>query len=635
MMTRQRILKNTMIAAGSIVLIGAVLANADPEARAASKPNVIFILCDDLGYGDVGCYGQKKNKTPNIDTLAKEGMLFTDHYSGSTVCAPSRSVLMTGLHTGHTPVRGNGAKGRRPDGTDPRALEAGTYTIPKMFKSAGYQNGMFGKWGLGQSDDSGNAIKQGFDAFYGYYDQSHAHTFYPEYLWDNDTKVELDGNTYSHDLIWNKGMEFIRKNAKSKTPFFCYYSITVPHAAMSAPEKLHEKWRKVYPEFDEVIGRYWGKDMGKDKEVINPIAGFAAMIENLDNQVGSLMTELKELNIDQNTMVIFTSDNGAHHEGGHDPEFWDSNGPLCGFKRSMTEGGIRTPMLIRWPGTIKPGRRTDHISAFWDFLPTFAEMAGQTVPAEAKIDGISMLPIISGNDEAQKKHNVLYWAFNEGGPKQAIRAGKWKLIRYRNNATGSHDIHLYDLEKDIGEELNLADTHPEVVSDCIKLMDEQHSESPYYPIVSATGNSDSAGSKLQSIANKPIELTCRVTPAAGAPDGVLVARGGVSMGIAVYVKSGLLNFSVCRDNKRTTITATEKVPEMPYAVKAMLAKDGKMSLFIDDKEVVSGSAGGLLSRNPGEGFAIGKDEDTAAGDYSVPFAFQGKISDVKLNGKAK
>ncbi len=470
--------------AGFLAAGGVSSAQAAPAAggAAGSRPNVILILCDDLGYGDLGCYGQKKNKTPHIDALAQEGMLFTDHYSGSTVCAPSRSVLMTGQHTGHTPVRGNGARGRRPDGSDPRALELNTYTIPKMFKAAGYQNGMFGKWGLGSQEDSGNALQQGFDAFYGYYSQSHAHTYYPMYLWENDTKVEMDGLTYSHDVIWGKGIEFIRGCAEAKMPFFCYYSITVPHASMSAPAALHEKWRKVYPEFDKVVGRYGGEGMGKDSEVINPIAGFAAMIENLDLQVGALMAELKKLGIERSTLVIFTSDNGAHHEGGHDPEFWDSNGPLRGLKRSLTDGGIRTPMLMRWPAVIQPGRRTAHISAFWDFLPTLAELAGQRVPDGAEIDGISMLPLMTGDEQQQREHPVLYWAFNEQGAKQAVRAGQWKLIRYRDNTNGAHEIHLYNLEKDIGEENNLADKFPEVVAQCIKLMDEQHRESPYYPV---------------------------------------------------------------------------------------------------------------------------------------------------------
>jgi hypothetical protein len=221
------------------------------------------------------------------------------------------------------------------------------------------------------------------------------------------------------------------------------------------------------------------------------------MIENLDNQVGELIAELKKLNIDKNTLVIFTSDNGAHHEGGHDPEFWNSNGPFRGLKRNLTEGGIHTPMLMRWPGTIKPERRTSHISAFWDFLPTFADMAGQKVPAEAEIDGISMLPTMTGNDKDQKQHKVLYWAFNERGAKQAIRTGKWKLIRYRDNKSGKHDVQLYDLEKDIGEENNLAEKNPEVVSQCIKLMDAQHEESPYYPIEKAVVKPKKSAKKIK------------------------------------------------------------------------------------------------------------------------------------------
>lgn len=480
---RQRMTTLTVTA----IALGLSIASAEYGSCAPSRsaPNIVLILADDLGYGDLGCYGQQKNKTPQIDSLAREGLLFTDHYSGSTVCAPSRSVLMTGQHTGHTPVRGNGAQGRYPDGSDPRALPADTWTIVKLLKQAGYQTGMFGKWGLGSHEDSGNVKTQGFDAFYGYYSQSHAHTFYPRFLWDYDTKVELDGNTYSHDVIWNKGLDFIRSNARSQTPFFCYYSITVPHAAMSAPPELHEKWRKVYPQFEDKIGKYGGQGMGKDREVVNPIAGFAAMIENLDNQVGGLVKELKDLGVDQNTLIIFTSDNGSHHEGGHDPVFWDSNGPLRGHKRDLTEGGIRTPMLMRWPGVIQPGRRTGHVSAFWDLLPTFAEMAGQQIPENAKIDGISLLPLLQGNEDAQQKHKSLYWAFNERGPKQALRSGKWKLIRYRDNRTGNHEVQLYDLEQDLGEEHNLAAANPAIVSELLELMDAEHDESPYYPVEKA------------------------------------------------------------------------------------------------------------------------------------------------------
>ena len=448
----------------------------------SEKPNVIFILCDDLGYGDIGCNGQKKLKTPNIDKIASEGIRFTDFYSGSTVCAPSRCVLMTGQHTGHTTIRGNNACGKRPDGTSPSALEKDKYNMAKMFKSAGYATGVFGKWGLGNVDNDGNALKQGFDRFVGYYDQHHAHTYYPKYLWNDNKKMELDGNTYSHDLIWNEGMKFIKKNAEEKKPFFCYMAVTIPHAAMAAPPELMEKWRKVYPEFNNVIGHYKGYGMGKDAEIVNPIAGFAAMMENLDNQIGGLLTELKKLGIDNNTITIFTSDNGPHKEGGHNPEFWDSNGPLRGIKRNLTDGGIRVPMLIRWPAKIAPGTESDHVSAFWDFLPTFADIVNVKIPEKAEIDGISILPVLTGDQKDQKEHKVLYWEFNERGPKQAIRMGKWKFIRYRNNTTGEHKLCLYDLDKDIGEEHNLVTEFPEVVSECKKLMDAEHDESSYFPI---------------------------------------------------------------------------------------------------------------------------------------------------------
>jgi arylsulfatase A-like enzyme len=446
---------------------------------AGERPNIVFILCDDLGYGDLGCYGQKKLKTPNIDRLAREGMLFTDHYSGSTVCAPSRSVLMTGQHTGMTPVRGNSFVRKLPDGTSPRELPDGTYTIATLLQNAGYYTGMFGKWGLGYPNKKGDPLKLGFNDFYGYYSQGYAHTYYPNYLWENTKKINLDGNTYSHDLIWNKGMAFIRKQAKSKKPFFCYYPITVPHASMSAPEELHEKWRKIYPQFEKAA-RYSSR--GKDRTVQNPTAGFAAMMENLDNQVGALLDELKTLGIDKNTLVIFTSDNGAHREGGHNWKFWDSNGPLRGLKRDLTEGGIRTPMLMRWPAAIKAGSRTDHPSAFWDFLPTFAAMVGQEVPASVQTNGISMLPTMSGNAAAQKKHKALYWEFNEKGAKQAVRHGKWKAIRYLNNETGEHKVVLYDLSNDIGEGTNLANKFPEVLSRCLELMKAERTESPYFPI---------------------------------------------------------------------------------------------------------------------------------------------------------
>jgi len=450
---------------------------------AAEKPNIVFILCDDLGIGDIGCYGQEKLKTPNIDSIAANGMKFTNHYSGSTVCAPSRSCLMTGQHTGHTFIRGN-----RPNGPNVREPEIGQYplpenyiTLPKLLKEAGYSTGMFGKWGLGGPNNSGATTKQGFDEFFGYYCQSHAHTYYPTYLWHNSEKIPMDGNTYSHNLIWNKGLEFIRKKAKAGKPFFAYYSITVPHAAMSAPEELHEKYCKIYAQFNNKIGKYNGVDMGKDREVRNPIAGFAGMIENLDNQVGALIAELKRLGVYENTIIIFTSDNGAHHEGGHDPDFWNSNGPFRGYKRDLYEGGIHVPMLVCWPKYVKPGSETDHISAFWDWLPTFAELAGVKIPADAEIDGISMAPLLTGNEVKQKKHDYLYWEFTEGKPRKAIRAGKWKaILNYEADGKTLLKSELFDLSRDIEETENLAGKYPEKMKELTDLIESARTESRIY-----------------------------------------------------------------------------------------------------------------------------------------------------------
>lgn len=450
---------------------------------AVTPPNIVFVLCDDLGIGDLGCYGQEKLKTPQIDRIATDGMLFENHYSGSTVCAPSRSSLMTGQHTGHTYVRGNGTNGRnavRPKiGQFP--LPEDSLTIPKLLKSRGYATGMFGKWGLGSPNNSGASIKQGYDEFFGYYCQSHAHTFYPQYLWHNSQKVLLDGDTYSHDLIWNKGMDFVRENAKSKTPFFAFFSITVPHACMSAPEELHEKWCKVYPQFNDQIGRYNGVGMGKDREVRNPIAAFAAIMENLDNQVGALVVELKELGVYENTIIIFTSDNGAHSEGGHDPKFWNSNGDFRGLKRDLYEGGVHVPLLVSWPDYIKPGSRSKHISAFWDWLPTFAQLSGATIPDDAVIDGVSMVPLLVGKPKQQEAHPYLYWEFMEGAPRKAIRAGKWKAIWfYKADGTTLVKSELFDLDADIGETKNLVQQYPEKMQELARMRDAAHSDSEFF-----------------------------------------------------------------------------------------------------------------------------------------------------------
>ncbi|QNN21887.1 arylsulfatase [Planctomycetales bacterium ZRK34] len=428
------------------------------------KPNIIYIMADDAGYGDFSCYGQEKFATPNIDRLADEGMKFTDHYSGSTVCAPTRCSLMTGKHTGHCSVRGN--REHKPVGQEPMAAD--TVTVADLLKQAGYATGMFGKWGLGFPGSVSDPINSGFDVFYGYNCQRNAHNYYTTWLYDNDQKVELDGKTYSHDLIMAHALQFIRDNKDQ--PFFCYLPVTIPHAAMHVPDEYSAPFRKKWPQFDDKIGRYSGPP------VKNPIAAFAGMMTKLDQDVGRVMALVKELGLDENTIIMFTSDNGAHQEGGHDPEFFNSNGPFTGYKRDLTEGGIRAPFLERWPGKIKPGTVSDLISAHWDVLPTLCELAGVQPPSD--IDGISMVPTFTGQGQ-QKKHDYLYWEFYERGSKQAVRAGQWKAIR-RPMFTGP--VFLYNLDEDIAEQNNLADKRPDIAQRMTKLMNEAHVESPLWKV---------------------------------------------------------------------------------------------------------------------------------------------------------
>ena len=432
------------------------------------KPNIVFILADDLGYGDLSCYGQQKFQTPHIDQLAREGMRFTQLYAGSTVCAPSRCSLMTGLHTGHSQIRGN--KGMEPEGQAP--MRAGTVTVTNFLKSAGYKCGMFGKWGLGPpGSDSDPAVF--FDEFFGYNCQSQAHNYYPDHLWHNRGRVPLDGRTYSHDLIMQAAVHFIKANRNQ--PFFCYMPVTIPHASMHAPKALHDKYRALYPQFENLTGKYAGPD------VQNPVAAFPAMVEHLDQGVGEIMKLLKTLGIDDNTLVIFTSDNGPHAEGGHDPGFWNSNGPLNGIKRDLYEGGIRVPFIARFPGKIEPGSTSDHIAAFWDMLPTFCELAGVSAPDN--IDGISLLPALKG--KKQKKHEYLYWEFTEQGGKQAIRMGNWKAVRLNVLENPEAEIELYDLARDIEEVNNIAAQNPEIIEQMKRLFIEARTESEMFPLCSS------------------------------------------------------------------------------------------------------------------------------------------------------
>jgi arylsulfatase A-like enzyme len=437
-----------------------VVAIAFPQR---SKPNIILIQADDLGYGDLSCYGQKKFKTPAIDRLASEGTRFTIYYSGSTVCAPSRSVLMTGLHTGHTRIRGNARYPLLPEDV----------TVAEVLKSAGYRTGLIGKWGLGEAGTTGVPNRQGFDYFYGYLNQKHAHNYYPTFLWRNEERIKLRNNVpdedqegsgvsdnkldYSHDLFTQEAMAFLEKSAGG--PFFLYLAYTIPHANNEAKAKGME-----VPDLGEFAGKDWPE----------PQKGKAAMITRMDRDVGRLLDRLKQLRADENTIVIFTSDNGPHKEGGVDPDFFDSNGALRGIKRDLYEGGIRVPMIVRWPGKVKAGAESTQIWWHADFLPTLAEVAGAKAPAN--IDGISMLPAILG--KKGKGHEFLYWEFHEGGFQQAVRMGDWKAVRRGEDGP----LELYDLKTDISEQTDIAQKHPEIVKRIAEYLKNARTDSPQWPI---------------------------------------------------------------------------------------------------------------------------------------------------------
>ena len=445
-----------------------------------SKPNIIYILADDLGYGDLSCYGQEKFSTPNIDKLASQGMIFTQHYSGNTVCAPSRSALLTGMHTGHTPVRGN--KEIQPEGQYP--IPDDTYTMAEALKKGGYITGAFGKWGLGYPGSEGDPVNQGFDTFYGYNCQRLGHNYYPYHLWSNKDSIVLSGNAghakneYAPNLIQKKALEFLEKN--KDTTFFMYVPTIIPHAELVAPEAIMAKYRgKFLPE-----KKYKGLDDGPDyrkssyESQDEPHAAFVAMIEIMDTQVGEIMAKVKELGIEDNTIIVFASDNGPHTEGGADPKYFKSSGPLKGVKRDLYEGGIRVPMIIKWPGKIKEGTKTDLVSAFWDVFPTFSEIAGIAVPAN--LDGISFLPTLLNKPEAQKQHEYLYWEFHEKGGRQAVRKGKWKAVKYNVLKQPNAPIELYDLSQDVGEKNNIASKHPEIVKDMERILKEARTPSDVF-----------------------------------------------------------------------------------------------------------------------------------------------------------
>jgi arylsulfatase A-like enzyme len=429
-----------------LIAVGVILAGSTPPSHAAQprKPNIVFILADDLGYGDIGPYGQRQILTPNLDRLAAQGLKFTNAYAGAAVCAPSRSVLMTGLHTGHTAVRANA-------GTIPIRDE--DVTLAEVLRAAGYRTGGFGKWGLGDAESSGVPTKQGFDEFFGYLHQIHAHTYFPEFLWNNERKHPLPGNAnggrgaYSADLIADRSLDFIRANRDR--PFFLYAAFTLPHGRFEVPD----------------AGPYSGRDWPDEEKK------FASMVTRLDGHVGRIMALLDELKLDRDTVVFFASDNGGVSGEGHDVKRFGSNGPFRGEKGTLYEGGIRVPMIVRWPGRVAAKTTSDVPWGFWDVLPTMADLAGARAPGG--LDGVSMAPVIRGDGAAPQRpsgREFFYWehlqfnrqtsALRTETMVQAVRMGDWKAVRLRPGAA----LQLYDLARDAGETTDVAATHPGIVS---------------------------------------------------------------------------------------------------------------------------------------------------------------------------
>lgn len=460
-----------------ILLLASCISSNNQETD--QRPNIIFLIADDAGYGDFGCYGQEIFNTPNIDRMASEGMLFTQHYSGSTVCAPSRSSLMTGQHTGHTFIRGN--KGVKPEGQYP--IPDSLQILPELLKKAGYVTGGFGKWGLGGPGTEGDPVNQGFDEWFGYNCQSLAHNYYPEYLWHNKDTLFLHGNDnrgtlqFSHDIIHREALEFIEKN-QDKT-FFLFLPYTIPHAELLVPED--SLFKKYIGKFEETP--YEGLDNGTRYRKgpygsqQYPRAAFAAMMERLDLAVGDILNKIDELEIGDNTVFIFTSDNGPHLEGGADPDFFNSNGILRGYKRDLYEGGIRVPFIVRWPQKIQSGIKTAHISAFWDIMPTFCDIAGITTPEDT--DGISFLPTLK-QEGKQNKHSYLFWEFYEQGGKQAVRLDQWKGIRLNIKNQPDNPIELYNLVEDPEELYDISAEYPEIVKEIKLIMQKAHTPSEVF-----------------------------------------------------------------------------------------------------------------------------------------------------------
>ncbi len=472
----------------SVGLLSAFFIAVNAQTSAAQRPNVIYIYADDMGYGELGCYGQQKIKTPNIDRLAKEGMRFTQHYSGTPVCAPARCMLLTGKNGGHSYIRGNYELGGFPDSLEggQMPLPEGTFTLGHLFKNAGYATAAIGKWGLGMPQTTGDPLKQGFDYFYGYLDQKQAHNYYPSHLWENGkwdtlhnpyinvhiplnpaTATDADfekytGKTYAIDKMTEKALAFINKN-KNK-PFFLYLPYTLPHVSLQVPQKYIDPYKTVFAEKP-----YYGQNGYAPSQY--PLSTYAGMISCLDEQVGIVMKEIKRLGLDANTIIMFSSDNGATFNGGVDARFFNSVQGLRGLKMDIYEGGFREPFIARWPGQIPAGKESNLLSVQYDMMPTFAELLRQKIPVE--VNGISILRELTGR-KGQKQHEYLYFEYPEKGGQVAIRIGKWKGVRTGVEKNPDVPWQLYDLETDRAETRDIAAANPELIKRFKQIAKKEH-----------------------------------------------------------------------------------------------------------------------------------------------------------------
>ncbi|ETZ24744.1 hypothetical protein N824_00540 [Pedobacter sp. V48] len=452
------------------------------------KPNIIYIYADDLGYAEIGAYGQKKIKTPNLDKLAKEGMKFTQHYTSTPVCAPARCMLMTGKHGGHSYIRGNYEMGGFPDSLEAgqMPLPEGTFTIPKMLKEAGYVTALTGKWGLGMNNTTGSPLKQGFDYYYGYLDQKQSHNFYPSHLWENDEKVMLDnpymyvhktldstkatdkdfdyykGKVYSPDMMTKKAVSFI--NEQKSKPFFLYMPYTIPHVSLQAPDEYVKKYIGQFNEHP-----YYGQQGYAPTKY--PYSTYAAMITYLDDQVGIIMAEIKKLGLDDNTIIMFSSDNGATFNGGVNAKFFNSVDGLRGLKMDVYEGGIREPFIARWPGKIPANTTSDFVSVQFDMMATFAAITG-TKPNNT--DGISLLPTLLGKNKDQKQRDYIYWEYPEKGGQLAIRMGDWKGVKVNLRKNLNNPWQIFNLKTDRNETTDIASEHPELTKRFDEIVKKEH-----------------------------------------------------------------------------------------------------------------------------------------------------------------